>query len=85
MKLPKVLRLHMPDVCRTPPTRADAYPNDKNVCKYGAFKIKEVVYRPWLKPYRHYTLHIEKINEDAPFPTQRPPVQRNSQHASSGY
>ena len=28
---------------------------------------------------------VEKINEDAPFPTQRPPVQRNSQHASSGY
>ena len=24
MKFPKVLRLHMPDVCRTPPTRADA-------------------------------------------------------------
>ena len=45
------------------------YPKDKNVYKYEAFKIKKVMYRPWLKPYRHYTQHIENINEDTPFPT----------------
>ena len=48
-------------------------PKEKTVYKHGAFKIKQVMYRPWFKPYRHNTLHIEKTNGDAPLPPP-PPV-----------
>lgn len=62
------------------------YPKDKNVYKFGAFKIKRVVYRPELNPYRRYALHIEKINKDAPLPTPPKPAtpKRKRKTPSSG-